>query len=66
MATAGATAVYGNVVVKQSEIDGLPRDVQGDFIGESASGSFGDCSSPPLTSTTAAIIVSRRCFIILK
>lgn len=57
--------MHGNVVVKQSEIDGLPRDVQVDFIGERASGGFGDCSSP-ITSTKAAIIVSRRFFIILK
>ena len=55
--------MHGNVVVNQCEVAGLPRDVEGDFIGESAGGGFGDCNSPHPTSTTAAIVVSRRCFI---
>ena len=54
--------MHGNVVVNQCEITGLPRDVEGDFIGESASGGFGDCNFPHPTSTTAAIVIS-SCFI---
>ena len=52
----------GNIVVNQCEIAGLPRVVEGDFIGESANGGFGDCNSPHPTSTMAAIVIS-SCFI---
>ena len=54
--------MHGNIVVNQCEIAGLPRDVQGDFIGESASGGFGGLLLPHSTSTTAAIVI-RSCFI---
>ena len=54
--------MHGNVVVNQCEIAGLPRDVEGDFTGESASGGFGDCNFPHPTSTTAATVIS-SCFI---
>ena len=58
--------MHGNVVVNQCEVTGLPRDVKGDFIGESAGGGFGYCESPHPTSTTAAIVVISMFFICLQ
>ena len=55
--------MHGKVVVNQCEVAGLPRDVEGDFIGESAGGGFGDCNSPHPTRSTAPIVVIRRCII---